>query len=163
MKVTAERLREVLHYDPETGAFTWLVSLGRVRAGAVAGEITRQGYRLIQIDGQRYPAHRLAWFYMTGAWPADEVDHRNTVPGDDRWANLREATSAQNSWNTPKRRNNTSGVKGVTRHPKSGKWHARIRVNNGRVHLGYFTDINEAAAAYAAASKKFHGEFARTE
>jgi len=163
-ELTAKRLREVLHYDPETGVFTWAVTLSqRAIAGSVAGSVHASGYRYIGIDGQRYPAQRLAWLYMTGEWPSDLVDHENLTPGDDRWSNLREATRAQNAWNAPCHRDNTTGFKGVYWHKAAGKWMAQIKANGRLVYLGLFTDINAAAAAYAGAAHRFHGEFARAE
>jgi hypothetical protein len=158
-----ERLREVLHYNPETGKFRWLVSVNsRAQAGAVAGTINAEGYRQIQIDGRLYGAHRLAWLYMAGEWPADKVDHRNVIKDDNRWENLREASHAQNCQNKRKPRDNKSGVKGVYWHARTSKWCAYIRANGRAFYLGLFTDINEAAAAYAAASEKYHGDFGRT-
>jgi len=100
--LTAERLREVLHYDPETGAWTWLVAprKGRSYVGQRAGALKDDGYRIIGIDGVRYRSNRLAWLYMTGAWPEADVDHRDRASrGDDRWTNLRAATRSQNQGN----------------------------------------------------------------
>lgn len=161
--ITAERLRELLHYDPVTGEFRWLVSRGGIRAGSFAGCTTKVGYRLISIDGRCYRGHRLAWLYMTGEWPADEVDHVNLVRDDDRWENLREATHEENLRNYPRPRHNTSGVKGVYWNKKNRKWKAQIRVNRSRIYLGLFDSLDEAAAAYAAASAQHHGEFGRTD
>lgn len=160
--ITAGRVRELLHYDQETGVFRWLVTRSRLaKAGSAAGTINKDGYRRIRIDGRDYMAQRLAWLYMTGSWPANKIDHKNGVPGDDRWKNLREASNAQNSQNARRPRDNTSGFKGVCWNKASGKWMAAIRVNGHKIYLGLFTDINEAAAAYAVASKKHHGVFGR--
>jgi hypothetical protein len=77
-ELTAERLREVLNYNPGTGVFTWRVQTGRrAPVGAIAGCITWYGYIAIKIDCCRHLAHRLAWFYVTGAWPKDQIDHIN--------------------------------------------------------------------------------------
>lgn len=127
----------------------------------MAGNIKPDGYRVICMGGRQYYAHRLAWLYMTGEWPIAEVDHINTKRGDDRFANLREATHAQNSRNRSTPCTNTSGVKGVSWHAGAGKWCAFIKVNSRSINLGYFTDIPDAAAAYAAASERLHGEFGR--
>lgn len=160
--LTQGELRSLLHYDPETGVFRWVKPVGNIKAGSVAGTIHHLGYRDIQIAGRKYSAHRLAWLYMTGEWPAEEIDHRNTVPGDDRWENLREATCTQNNRNSRKRRSNTSGVKGVTWNVKDRRWRAQIRVDRRVIYLGNFADVSAAAAAYAAASERYHGEFGRT-
>jgi hypothetical protein len=82
---------------------------------------------------------------------------------DNRWANLRMATRAQNKANTRPCAANTSGVKGVHWHKSAHKWRARIKVNGKRRHLGFFCTPESAAAAYAAAAEKYFGEFSRTE
>jgi hypothetical protein len=77
-EITAERLREVLLYDPETGVFRWWVPTSRkspFRVGKIAGSYHRDGYREIRIDKRLYRAHRLAWLYMTDKWPDLEIDH----------------------------------------------------------------------------------------
>lgn len=127
MTITATRLRELLHYDPETGLFTWKVARQGTRAGAFAGALNH-GYLRITIDWRHYPAHRLAWLYMTGEWPADLIDHINLVSDDNRFVNLRQATRAQNMHNSARPRTNTSGVKGVSRY--AGRWKAQIKVNS---------------------------------
>jgi|SRR5262249_13953776 len=88
--VTAERLREVLSYDPETGTFTWRVSGGGRRTSGVAGHHDRawKGYVCIAVDGRKYRAQRLAFLYMTGDWPPAQIDHINGDTSDNRWANL---------------------------------------------------------------------------
>src|SRR6266850_3791104 len=97
--ITAERLHEVLHYEPSTGILRWKITAGGAVTGKVAGNVTIRGYRLVSIDGQRYMSHRLAWLYMTGSWPKEEIDHRNGMGSDNAWNNLREATHSENMQN----------------------------------------------------------------
>lgn len=160
--LTQERLKALLHYDPEAGLFTRLVSRSgpKSKAGDVAGCDNGQGYIRIYVDGKPYKAHRLAWFYMTGEW-VDEVDHRNTVRSDNRWANLREATRGQNRTNCAAYRNNTSGHKGVSLYRRTGKWTAQIQKRGQKHFLGYFDTPEAAHEAYAKAANDLFGQFAR--
>ena len=160
--VTLERLREVLRYEPETGHFFWLKRLSfRVQIGGKAGSIRPDGYIEIGIDGESYLAHVLAWFYVTGEWPAKQVEHKDTVKSNNAWINLREATHGQNVTNSGVRKNNTSGFKGVSFVKDVGRWHARI-MSDGQLHLlGYFDSPEEAHVAYAKKAAELHGEFAR--
>ena len=89
-KLTAERLRERLHYDAGTGVFTRRVGSGHARAGDMAGTIHSTGYVRISIDGGKYTAHHLAWLYVHGVWPSDQIEHINRKRSDNRIANLRE-------------------------------------------------------------------------
>jgi hypothetical protein len=156
--ISAERLRALLHYDPEAGIFTRLVSTSsNARAGEVGGCLTGDGYRRIHVDGRDYLAHRLAWLYMTGAWPKSQIDHINRDKLNNRWVNLREATNGENQAN----RATLFGFKGAFWNKPKRKWQAQINCNNKRYHLGYFETQQEAAVAYAEAAKEFHGEFAR--
>jgi hypothetical protein len=154
--LTAARLREVLHYDPDTGMFTRKVARGPYCAGEIAGTTSKKGYVSICIDGKIYKAHRLAWLYMTGKWPMPECDHENRKKSDNRWQNLRAATRQQNTQNLDLRANSKSGRPGVGWHKASGKWLARIGVANRRIHLGVFDTIEAAANAYAAAKANLH-------
>jgi hypothetical protein len=112
MLLTAEKVRELLHYDPDTGIFTWRVNRSNAKAGAIAGSMDN-GYRLIKINGHKHLASRLAWLYMTGAWPERNIDHRDLGPSNDRWENLRLGDHSENAQNTHVRRNNKVGKKGV--------------------------------------------------
>lgn len=159
--VTYERLRELFSYDPETGHFTRLIDCGSAKAGARAGCKVGQGYIEITIGGRAHKAHRLAWLYMTGAWPTKDIDHKDTVKCNNAWENLREATKAQNSANCVARSSNTSGFKGVFYEKHKDRWRARIEVSGRRFHLGYFRTKEQAFAAYCAAAEKHCGEFAR--
>lgn len=159
--LTAERLREVLHYDPATGHWRWLVTFNTVKVGDRAGW-TDRGYIRIAVDGHSYRSARLAWLYMTGAWPPCQVDHENTVESDDRWDNLRVANESEQQANRKCFRNNVVGVKGVRRVRDTHRFAARIYSSGTSLHLGCFDTIEEAGAAYAAAAQKVHGEFARS-
>jgi hypothetical protein len=164
VSLTAERLRDLVHYDPETGIFTHRV--GRKGAGTYAGGIAgrlepKHGYRRIGIDGHRFRANRLAWLYMTGVWPDRLIDHANGNPSDDRFSNLRLATSSQNGANCRKPTHNASGFKGVNWHAKAGKWRAYIKNKGKPVHIGYFASAEAAHAAYMEKARELFGEFAR--
>lgn len=162
--LTQERLKEILHYNPATGLFTWLVRPGkfsRRRIGDIAGySRPDDGYVTIRIDGRGYYGHRLAFLYMTGKFPDHDGEHKNTDGSDNRWENLREATRSQNLANTKVKRNSVTGVKGVSIH-HSGKYKARILLNGKPVNLGHYDTIEFAAAAYAKAANDKSGEFAR--
>ena len=140
--LTAAYVRSILDYDPETGWFRWkwrddLRRCDNARcAGNVAGAQDGNGYHRIRIDGRRYKAHRLAWLIVTGAWPAEQIDHRNGVRDDNRVANLREATNRENGRNGRLPRNNTSGFKGVSWHRQSRRWQAYIMIDYHIHHLG---------------------------
>lgn len=155
--LTAERIREILHYDPDTGVFTWRVPKGkRVKAGSVAGSMESDGYVRIKIDDRKYRSHRLAWLYVNGCWPIDQLDHINGSRSDNRIANLREATNSENQQNRAMPANNTSGFTGASFDRVAGRWKARIRVGGKLCHLGYFSTASEAHAAYLSAKARFH-------
>jgi HNH endonuclease/AP2 domain len=161
-RITRARLRALLHYDRETGEFRWRKRMNaRVRAGHIAGTLTRDGYRVIAINGRPYRAHRLAWLYVTGKWCSLVIDHRDGDPSNNRWNNLRRATRSQNSANRRVPRNNASGLKGVSRY--QGRWRATIHKEGRRHYLGIFSTREAAHAAYEAAARKLFGEFARTK
>jgi hypothetical protein len=154
--LSAERLREVLNYNPRNGVFTWRIMLSKnVPAGSVAGFVTQLGYRTIKIDGQAYQAHRLAFLYMTGEWPVDQVDHMDGDGTNNRWRNLREASASLNQQN--KRRgmsNNKTGLLGVS--PCKEAYKATISIRGKVMHLGTFKRAEDAYAAYVDAKRKHH-------
>ena len=161
-QLTQERLKELLTYDPDTGVFRWRTRRGSSGAGKTAGSDNGKGYIVIRIDRRIYKAHRLAWLHELGRFPPADLDHINGQKGDNRIANLREATRSQNQANLGAPRNNTSGVKGVFWDKHAGKWVAQIR-QGGRKHLGCFSDKSEAKAAYEKAARELFGDFARVE
>lgn len=161
--LTLARLKELLHYDPETGLWTWLVN--RTGFGARAGDHPSHkdgnGYLQFSVDGRLYHSNRLAWFYMTGEWPPRIVDHEDLDRSNDRWRNLRLATVSQNKANGAVYANNDLGVKGV-QEVRPGKFRARIQVLGKPKHIGYYGTAELANAAYAAEAIKHFGEFARS-
>ena len=157
--LTAERLRDLLHYDPETGVFTWRIGASkRVRAGDIAGFVNGTGYWLIGVDGRKYRAHRLAWLWVYGAWPSKDLDHIDGCRNNNRIFNLREATISENRQNQREARSNnkSSGFLGVTHHKQSNAWMARIVINGKTIHLGLFKEPEITHAAYVSAKRKHH-------
>ena len=172
MTLTADYLRTILDYDPETGIFTWkeredaAPQWNSRLAGKRAGTLQPNGRGgntiVIGINGRTYPAHRLAWLYMTERWPAKIIDHRDGNCINNAFANLREATNSQKKAKDKRRSNNVSGYKGVSRSPSGclKPWTARIQVNGNVHYLGLFDTPEEAHNEYIKAAKKHFGEFA---
>ena len=153
--LTKERLHEVVSYDPSSGDFTRLARSG-VKGGETGGNSHPNGYRYIRIDGRRYMAHRVAWMYMTGAFPLEDIDHIDGNRSNNIFSNLRQATRAENTQNRPMRSNSISGLRGVFWHKPSAKFSARIVVDGVKHYLGYFTDPIAAHQAYLDAKTKLH-------
>lgn len=161
--ISAEKVRRLLDYDPTTGVFRWRVSRGQLKAGSIAGAFDSFGHRQIRINRRKYLAHRLAWLYVTGAWPDGDLDHEDLDPANNRFANLRLATPAQNQHNRALQKNNTSGFKGVSFRRRTGNWSAYIGINWKKQHLGCFSSPEAAHEAYVKASRKLHGNYGRVE
>jgi hypothetical protein len=159
MKLTPDRLRELLAYDRTTGVFRWREDRRQMKAGDVAGSIASCGYRYIKIDGRSYRANRLAVLYVTGQWPVGTVDHRDLDKTNDRYGNLRVGSMSQNKANIAVRADNQLGVKGV--HRIGNRYRSQIQCDGQKRHLGTFASASEAHAAYVAAAEKHFGEFAR--
>lgn len=167
--ISVPYLLECVKYNPDTGLFIWLersahhFKPGRYGSNVIAAawneryagkpafsQPNGKGYLFGTINSKHYAAHRVAYAIMTGSWPSWTVDHINGNPTDNRFANLREATPAQQMMNAAKKRTNT---RGVACHKRSGevKFSASIRV-----HLGYFNSAKEASEAYEKAAKQVH-------
>lgn len=161
-KLTQERLKQLFHYDPETGVFTRKLTVSsRALSGGCSFYKNEHGYRQIRADYRLYRAHHLAWLYMTGAWPDAQIDHIDGNRENNRFANLRPATNAQNGKNRGAQSNNKLGLKGVSFHKKSRKYRVSI-VSDGSYHyLGLFDCPAAAHFSYIIAADKLHGEFAR--
>lgn len=163
--LTQERLKELLHYDPETGIFTWLQNRKAVaKKGDKAGfkVYFRPGrdlpYVYTAVDNCKYPIHCLAFLYMTGSFPINGVDHINGDSSDNRWANLRDVPTSENNKNFRLKRNNTTGVSGVfyDRWTQSrNKWRAHIFDKGKRIDLGRHPDLESATKVRKAAEVEY--------
>jgi hypothetical protein len=164
--LTQERLRELIDYDPITGIALWRIRRGGLPAGSRVGTIAKakrsSPYRMVSLkeetSGKKVFSH-IVFFYMTGQWPTEEIDHENGDTLDDRWENLRESTRSQNEANRGARRNSKSGIKGVFL--LQGRYRAEIYRNGVRKYLGTFDNPEQARAAYQAEAEKLDGEFLR--
>jgi hypothetical protein len=154
--LTLKRLKECLHYDPDSGIFTRRIITGpRAHIGDIAGNKRPDGYIRITLDGKKYYANVLAWFYVTRKWPERDVDHKNGIRDDNKFRNLRHVSKSINSQNQRKAKiNNRTGLLGVGRHGR--RFHARININGKKIHLGSFRSPKLAHAAYLAAKRKWH-------
>jgi len=170
--LTQLRLKELLNYCPLTGNFIWIAkshpSANSVKIGAIAGNthIKYNGKKYIRmtVDGSRKLfAHHLVWLYIYGELPKDQIDHINGNGCDNRIANLRLATSAENSKNMRKSVLNTSGITGVSWLSSAKKWMAGIKINRKSYNLGTYNNFNDAVIArkmaeYDLGFHRNHGE-----
>ena len=151
VELSLTQLRELLHYDPETGVFTWAKARPRCRVGGRAGTLYTRGYRYIWFAGGRFLEHRLAWFYMTGEWPTGEIDHIDRDRSNNRFSNLRELTASENHFRIPSKKK----YRGVS--PRGERFRAVIGANGKTYHLGSFGTAGQAHQAYLEAAHQHFG------
>jgi HNH endonuclease/AP2 domain len=167
--VSIDFVKSALAYDPESGVMKWKFRPNYRKnwntrfAGKPAGTLEADDHIYIGLAGRRFVAHRLAWAIMTGEWPHGEIDHRNEIKSDNRWDNLRQATTPENRQNKRAPRTNTSGYKGVCYCRLTGRWVAQIQVESNHKYLGRYNTPEEAYAVYQEAALRLHGEFANTK
>lgn len=162
--MTQDEVRALFAYEPETGMLRRIDGKGRKpypwRCAGRGGRYLAFTHR-----SRTYYLHQLVWLYHYGVIPP-MVDHRkDDLPLDNRIANLRACTNSQNQFNSRRKVNNRSGVKGVVYHAKcTGKpWHAQINLNGRRISLGYHATLEAATAAYSVGAARVAGEFARKD
>lgn len=164
--LTAEHLRAVLDYNPETGEFRWKrrpdypASWNTRRAGKIAGgKLVSNGklYWTIRVDDHAYQAHRLAWLWMLGVWPERTIDHEDGNGQHNWWSNLRAATQQQQVWNRCANHNSKTGLKGIEK--RGNSYRVRVVANREAVTRS-FTDLEQAKAWHAKMSRALHGSFA---
>lgn len=160
--LSAEVVRSVLDYEPETGMLRWKRRLSsRTQVGAPAG--TRcNGYSKLALFGRQYYAHRLAWLHVYGAWPEGILDHINRNRSDNRISNLRDVGHAENGQNRAEQKNNTSGFKGVTWCEGRMVWRSDISIAGRQKFLGHFKDAAQAAYARAEAERVHFAALAKS-
>lgn len=148
-------LKTILHYCPDTGVFTWLKTGKGIRRGRKVGYVDPEGYLQIAHAGASYRAHRLAWLYMTGAWPTDQIDHSNGDRADNRFSNLRESTLTENMRNRLLvERDLPVGVY------KSGpKYRVRIWGGEANLDFGSYADLELAEIVSREVRDSYHGQF----
>ena len=173
--LSAEEVRRRLDYDPLSGQLTWKArsdirperlckTWNKSHAGKVAGtplKCEHTSYIQVRLNDRHYLAHRLAWLWVYGEWPEEEIDHRDGDGANNRWENLRPASSSQNKQNTQRRRDNRSGFKGVSWIAEKSRFRAEIKIAGKARHLGYFRTAEAAHAAYSNAARDVFGDFAR--
>jgi len=160
-QLSQEELKQLFHYDPQTGHFTRLISRSNaVRVGEIAGCPTAKGYLRIMINNCSYFCHRLAYFYVHGTMP-DLIDHIDGNVQNNKILNLREASPSQNLANRGPTKRNSSGFKGVSWSSQKGKWKAQININKTNTFLGLFESPEEAHKKYCEAAKRHYGEYAK--
>lgn len=147
--ITAEYVWSILDYNPDTGIF--------YKNNKAVGGKDEKGYVRLSIDGHHYRAHRIAWLLMFGKWPLEQIDHINGNRFDNRIENLRQATNGQNQHN----KKIFNKIKGISKHSKSGKWHARIMLDKKHISLGLYDCPAAASFAYQVAADLHFKEFAR--
>lgn len=158
--ITHAELLEALRYDPDAGLFYWRVKNSwRCKIGDIAGTPMKRGYWKITVNGASYYAHRLAWFYVHGIWPAGQIDHKDRDKTNNKLNNLRVANQQGNSANMFRENQNTSGYKGVQWHRGAKKWVARVKHAGVDYHLGLFEDPKKAHEAYCRKAAELFGEF----
>lgn len=156
-EITQEYLQKILDYSPDTGLFTWKVDRGRrCKKGYVAGSIDSSGHRQICIDGKKRLSHRLAWLYVYGSYPKNQIDHIDGNKQNNSIKNLRDVSNSINQQNRAKARiDSNSGLMGVRK--DGSKYLASIKANNKKFYLGMFETAQEAFEAYKQAKLKLHG------
>lgn len=164
--LTAEYVKSILDYNPATGIFTWKESRGTAKKGQIAGKLHRE-YIEIKIDRVSYMAHRLAYLIMTGEWPKEQIDHRNTKDPNNKsnnsWPNIRPATSGENARNRRTQKNNKTGTAGVSWDKNHKKYEAYITFRGNRIRLGFFKKKEIAIKVRKEAELKYFGEFSKNE
>ena len=154
--LTATRLRELLHYDPETGIFTRLAAVSNIPAGSSFGSAAKNLYLRGHLDGRLYYCHRLAVLYMTGKWPPIDSEHENGNRADNRWGNLRVANRSQNKQNISAATRSASGIRNVYFDKASGRWQVKIMLDYRSKSFGYYSTAQEAGAVAIQAKASIH-------
>lgn len=159
MKTELDLLRDFLHYNPETGEFTWLKSpMRRVKVGDKAGCLNRLSGRVqIRLKGKQYLAHQLAWLFIHDRWPTNVIDHIDGNPFNNALENLRDVTQQVNMHNQKRiAKHNKSGYRGVCWDSVNKSWRATISIDGRSKTIGRFQTLLQASQAYEAAKRIYH-------
>ena len=150
MAISYEGIENLVEYHPTTGALRLKIDINKRRKkGDTIGSIDSLGYVYVNLLGNKYKAHRVIYYLMTGEAPTGKtvIDHQNGDRSDNRWCNLAPGTSGDNSKNCKRSTNNTSGTTGVYWYKNDNRWIARIRVDGEKIYLGSFAEFSDAVNA----------------
>lgn len=157
--LTKDYLHQIFEY--KDGELFWKIKKGSIRPNTKAGSLDKANNRFhVQINRKFYKLHRIIYLMHYGYLPK-EIDHKDGNPSNNKVENLREANSSQNNYNQKIRKNNTSGVKGVTWDKNRQKWHVQVICNKKPVFQCRFDDLELAELVAQEARDKYHGKFAR--
>lgn len=159
MKNSNSVFHELFFYDPVTGNILQKKKRPKIQIGTIAGALTPKGYRYIQVQGRKYPAHHLVWFFETGSLPALSLDHIDGIKSNNHFSNLRQVTTKQNNEHRGKQKNNSTGYKGVTFNKRLNKFIAQIQHNYNSIHLGVFDTALEASIKYEEYAKSVFSHY----
>ena len=149
-----EKLLSLFNY--KDGGLYWKVNKRKVLKDNKAGfSCPVSGYVYIRVDNVLYREHRLIWKMLKGEEPIT-LDHINRKRDDNRIDNLRTVSDSENSYNSAKRKDNTSGVKGVSWNKLKNKWRVYINVFKKRLELGHYDDFEHACLVADEARDKYH-------
>lgn len=156
-KLTQDRLKELLDYDPDTGVFINKIDRGtKIKAGSLAGWIDKTtGYRRINIKDKQYYAHRLAFLWMDGYLPENNIDHKDRNRLNNKWSNIREASQSCNLRNSNISKNNKSGITGVHWGSRENRWIVQICIPKN-IYVGSFDNLLDSAKARWEAEVKYN-------
>lgn len=157
-KLSKDYLNEIFAY--KDGELFWKTSRRKIKIGDKAGRKKANGYCEVGVDGKLHGTHRLIFMMFHGYMPKI-IDHIDGNPSNNKIENLREATHAENAWNSIRPKNNSSGFKGVVFNKQNKNWVAQCWKDNKKFHIGCFADIHDAAQAVIDFREKHHGNFAR--
>jgi hypothetical protein len=158
--ITQLELQSILNYDLQTGIFTRKIKRNfKQKIGEVCGTYHPDGYIYIQLNNKKYKAHRLAWLYIYGYFPKNMIDHINNIQSDNRICNLREATNSQNQYNAKVRKDNTSGIKGVSWNKNAKKWQVNLNINGKTKYFGIYKTKELAESVIKTVRNKYHKQF----
>ena len=167
MELTIEIVRELLHYNPNTGDLFWKErplkyfknevdarKWNHRNAGkkAFTCTIRNKKYDTLKskqgsIFNKKYYAHRIIWLYYYGRWPKHQIDHINHDATDNRIINLREVSGFENQKNRTLNKNSKTGHTGVSWYENLNKYRARIKINSKTIWLGSYDSLEEAVEA----------------
>jgi len=159
MRNSSSIFHELFSYDQVTGNILQKKKRPKIQVGSIAGALTPKGYRYIQVQGRKYPAHHLVWFFETGSFPKLFLDHIDGNKSNNHFSNLREVTTKQNNEHRGKQKNNSTGYKGVTFNKRLNKFVAQIQHNYKTIHLGVFDTALDASIKYEECAKSVFSHY----